>query len=43
MSVFVSAEALNERIKTGQKHTIIAALWERTDGKAWSKLSLIHI
>ena len=43
MSVFVSAEALNERIKTGQKHTIIAALWERTDGKAWSKFQSEHI
>ena len=43
MSVFVSAEALNERIKTGQKHTIIASLWEAKEGKAWSKFQSEHI
>ena len=43
MSVFVSAAELNERIQTGQKQTIIAALWEPKDGKAWSKFQSEHI
>lgn len=43
MSVFVSAAELNERIQTGQKQTIIAALWEPEEGKAWSKFQSEHI
>ena len=43
MSVFVSAAELNERIQTGQKQTIIAALWEPKAGKAWSKFQSEHI
>ncbi|MCP1387610.1 sulfurtransferase [Corynebacterium sp. TA-R-1] len=43
MSVFVSAEALHERIQTGKKHTILAALWEFKEGKAWSKFQSEHI
>lgn len=43
MSVFVSAAELNERIQTGQKQTIIAALWEPKEGKAWSKFQSEHI
>mgnify|MGYP001942001071 FL=1 len=43
MSVFVSPEVLQERIQTGQKHTILAALWEPSAGKAWSKFQSEHI
>ena len=43
MSVFVSAAELNERIQAGQKQTVIAALWEPKDGKAWSKFQSEHI
>lgn len=43
MSVFVSTAELNERIQTGQKQTIIAALWEPKEGKAWSKFQSEHI
>ena len=43
MSVFVSAAELNERIQAGQKQTIIAALWEPKEGKAWSKFQSEHI
>ncbi|QYH19162.1 sulfurtransferase [Corynebacterium aquatimens] len=43
MSVFVSAETLHERIQKGKKHTILAALWEFQEGKAWSKFQSEHI
>lgn len=43
MSVFVSANELNEAIQTGQKHTVIASLWEPKEGKAWSKFQSEHI
>ncbi|SDS84774.1 sulfurtransferase [Corynebacterium timonense] len=43
MSVFVPAEQLRERIHTGKNQTIIAALWEPEEGKAWSKFQSEHI
>lgn len=43
MSVFVSANQLNEAIQQGRKHTVIAALWEPKEGKAWSKFQSEHI
>ncbi|QPK83065.1 sulfurtransferase [Corynebacterium qintianiae] len=43
MTVFVPAEELNERIHSGQKQTILAALWEPREGKAWSKFQSEHI
>lgn len=43
MSVFVSADTLHESIKTGKKHTILAALWEPKSGKAWSKFQSEHV
>ncbi|AWB84719.1 sulfurtransferase [Corynebacterium liangguodongii] len=43
MAVFVSADELNERIQTGKKHTILAALWEPREGWAWSKFQSEHI
>ena len=43
MSVFVSANELNERIHSGKKQTILAALWEPVEGKAWSKFQSEHI
>lgn len=43
MSVFVSAAELNERVQTGQKQTVIAALWDAQEGKAWSKFQSEHV
>ena len=43
MSVFAPAEELRERIRTGQNQSIIAALWEPEEGKAWSKFQSEHI
>ncbi|MCT2251098.1 sulfurtransferase [Corynebacterium sanguinis] len=43
MTVFVSASELNERIRSGQKQTILAVLWEPVEGKAWSKFQSEHI
>lgn len=43
MTVFVSADELNERIHSGQKQTILATLWEPQEGKAWSKFQSEHI
>lgn len=43
MSVFVSAEELNERIETGQRQTILASLWEGKEDRAWSKFQSEHI
>ena len=43
MSVFVSAESLHEHIESGQRHTIIASLWDRQAGKSWSKFQSEHI
>lgn len=43
MTVFVSANELNERIHSGKKQTILAALWEPVEGKAWSKFQSEHI
>lgn len=43
MSVFVSANELNEAIQAGRKHTVIAALWEPKEGKAWSKFQSEHV
>lgn len=43
MSVFVSAAELFDTIQSGHKHTVIAALWEPKEGKAWSKFQSEHI
>ena len=43
MTVFVSASELNERIRSGQKQTILAVLWDPVEGKAWSKFQSEHI
>ena len=43
MSVFVAAEELHDRIQTGKKQTILAALWEPKSGAAWSKFQSEHI
>lgn len=43
MSVFVSAEDLRQRIRAGEKNTILASLWESEEGKAVSKYRSEHI
>ena len=43
MSVYVSAEELREQIRTGEKLTVLAALWEPREGYAWSKFQSEHI
>lgn len=43
MSVYVSSEDLREQIRTGEKLTILAALWDAREGHAWSKFQSEHI
>lgn len=43
MSVFVSSEELRQQIRTGQKLTVLASLWDGRVGYAWSKFQSEHI
>ena len=43
MSVFVAAEELNDRIQSGKKQTVIAALWEQKEDRGWAKFQSEHV